>query len=182
VQEADLAVFNGAELSIEAGVEYVLAEATHLEVGWNDEPASLYCIGTSEAPVEFRGDGPGTGRFEGLIIQDSATSASRLENVEIRGAGANDVPPLSVRAPIHLTQVTVRDSATAVEVSPRGVAPDSEGLMITGCDEAPIVVAPNALVTLPVGDYGGNVEDHIVVTGGEFTEAGVISDLGFRTS
>lgn len=177
-QESDVSVFNGAELTIEQGVEYVLADDTYLEVGWNDEPASLFCLGTSDAPVVFRGEGEGTGLFEGLIIQDTATAASTLENVELHGGGANDAPPLAIRAAIHVVNVVVTDSASAVEIAAAGLASDSENLTITGCDEAPIRVAPNALVSLPSGDYTGNEQDRIEVLGGDFTADGTLADLG----
>jgi hypothetical protein len=112
------------------------------------------------------------------VIQDGAVPGSILEHVEIRGGGANYIPPLAIRSPTQLIQVTVRDGARPVEIDEGGLAPHSEGFVVTASSGAPLQVAPNALVTLPHGDYTGNGDDTIRVSGGEFTTTGTISDRG----
>ena len=65
----------------------------------------------------FRGASEQKGGFEGIAVEASVRGESKIEHARVLFGGANDVPPLSVGAPITISDVEVRDSARAMEIN-----------------------------------------------------------------
>src|SRR5690606_36230828 len=88
-QDTSLDVQGGATLTIDAGIEYLFAVDKDLEIGWNNQAATILVEGTSEAPVIFAGAIGEPGFWGGIIVQSNVTSNSKFTHTIIRDAGAD---------------------------------------------------------------------------------------------
>ncbi|MBN1610444.1 MAG: hypothetical protein JW940_27695 [Polyangiaceae bacterium] len=177
-QEKDIRVTGSAHLVFEAGVDYQFEAGTGFEFGWNGAAASVALNGTSEAPIVLRGATEQSGYWKGLIFRDNVATSSLLSHVNLRHAGSGGDPALLIQSAILLSDVSLDVNDTGVRIDEQGLDPDSSDLSITGTDGVPLVVSPDALVTLPQGgDYTGNDVDEIEVQGGDYTVSGTVPNL-----
>jgi hypothetical protein len=122
-------------------------------------------VGESGGPLtilESTGNGWG-----GLELSGS----SSLTRVEIRDCGLYGA---CIRAGgptgLHVEDVTIRNSrGTGIVLNGAGFAPTSANLTITGSQGAPIEIPPDAVPSLPQGDYTLNDRDVIQLRGGAVT-------------
>ncbi len=179
LQEESVDVEQGAEVVFDAGVEVQFDADTSLEVGWNGNDAAIATNGTEDDPVVFRGKEDLAGFWHGIYIRQNVLTNSQMSSTEIWHAGGEDNSALSVESPITLENVTLNTNETGMWMSGSGVADDSTNLTITGTEGAPLVLQPNALVSVVEGgDYTGNADDRIEVEGGDYTEDGTVPNVG----
>ena len=178
MQDGNVDVNGGLELTYDAGVDYRFTADASLEVGWNSSDPSLFVNGTEADPVVFRGVNAEQGYWDGIIIRGNVLSNTTLSHVQILHAGAN-MPALTVSALVTLDNVSLEDCGTGARIDEQGVSEDSQNLSITGTAGVPLTVPPNALVSLPEGgDFTGNDIDTIAVEAGSYSETGVVPNLG----
>lgn len=77
----------GAALSVQPGVEFVMADHTRFSIGADGSAASIVAEGSSDAMIVFRGQTDQAGSWIGLSIGGNASAESSLQYVEIRNAG-----------------------------------------------------------------------------------------------
>lgn len=177
-QERDLDVFEGAEVTIDPGVQYLFAVDTDIEFGWNSQAATLRIEGTADRPIMFAGATSEPGFWSGLVVQRNVTSDSKIAHTIIRDAGGG-ASAMSVYAPISLTDVTFEGNLEGLYVDTQGLAASSTNLTITGTMGPPMTVETAAIVSVPIGgDYTGNGDDWIVVLGGDLGVSGTIREPG----
>lgn len=104
-------VYDGAALTIEPGVEFVMAADADIEVGWNSQEATFIAAGTADAKIVFRGRDPVAGWWRGLKINKNVLSSSKLEHVEILHAGQAGTGNLELRRPLTVTSSHFATSA-----------------------------------------------------------------------
>lgn len=179
VQESDVDVYDGAELNFAAGVDYRFAANTDLEVGWNSGDATLNIMGTSTSPVVFRGEAENSGFWAGIIIRPNVRTDSLVEYLEIRHAGNAAVEAMAIHSAITLNNLLVEDSAAGVYIDAQGLNAASSNLSVNNVTALPLIVEPNALVTLPEGgDFTENDTNQVGVEGGDFDVVGDVPNLG----
>jgi hypothetical protein len=85
--EGSIDVNAGAELSIQPGVEFVMADHSQFSIGADGSAASIVAEGSSDAMIVFRGETDAAGSWVGLSIGSNAAAESSLQYIEIRNAG-----------------------------------------------------------------------------------------------
>lgn len=174
-----LNVQGAATVTFDPGVEYRVASAQDLEIGWNGGGATISVDGTAQAPVTFRGETAEAGNWTGILIDANVTSGSHLRYAKILHAGKTG-PALDVRAPITLDNVSLDTNKAGVKIAAGGLNSDSKMLSVTRTSDVPLTIAPNAIVSLPTGGtFTGNTTDQILVTGSDYFEGkGTMPNLG----
>lgn len=159
-------VYEAAEVVFAAGVAYRFGVDTDLEIGWNDQAATLTVEGTAEAPVVFSGDVAEPGFWRGITIHSNVTTNSRISHAEVRDGGGGSAPVLTIESPISLEHLTLAGNQIGASVARQGLAATSTDLNITGTKGRPMVIEPTAWTTVPTGgSYAGNDDDRIEVSG-----------------
>jgi hypothetical protein len=141
---------------IEAGTTLVMAADTSVEFGWNGHATSISALGTATRPIYICGEKAGPGFWRGLLFSDGVKSDTALEHVIVSGAGGSDVA-VAFRAPVHVKDLTVRDSKND-GVSASGFGDPSSGLVVEGSGRDAIILnTPSAVQWLPTGSrFTGN--------------------------
>jgi hypothetical protein len=85
--EGNIETGAGAQLTIEPGVEFVMADHSRFSIGADGSAASIVAEGSSDAMIVFRGKTDQAGSWFGLSIDGNASADSSLRYVEIRNAG-----------------------------------------------------------------------------------------------
>ncbi|HEX2881407.1 MAG TPA: hypothetical protein VHO25_17885 [Polyangiaceae bacterium] len=85
--EGNIETGAGAKLTIEPGVEFVMADHSRFSIGADGSAASIVAEGSSDAMIVFRGETDQAGSWFGLSIDGNASAESSLQYVEIRNAG-----------------------------------------------------------------------------------------------
>ncbi len=104
-------VHQEAELTIEAGTEFVFGPDVEFEFGWSNQTAGIFAVGTADQPIIFRGRDPAPGWWRGLVIRPNVLSNSKLEHVQIGHAGPNNRGNLILHRPLSVTASHFYDSA-----------------------------------------------------------------------
>lgn len=164
--------------TIEPGVQFRMDSGVVLELGWSGTPTIVKAQGTAPKPIIFRGSEANAGHWNGVLVAYKVHADSILEHVQIQHAGYNQ-PALQVLAPIALSHVTVSDSQQGVQISAAGLAPTAAALTVTRTTESALVVAPDALPSLPADTQViDNAQDRIEVRGKSYNRLGTIPNLG----
>jgi hypothetical protein len=178
VQVNDVAAHE-ATLVFDAGTEYQLAAGARLEIGAGGSATTINVNGSEAEPVVLRGEIEDAGSWRGLVIRGSVNADSALHHLEISHAGGADSPALHIQAAITVDHVAVKDSDEGVRIDAQGLKAGSTNLSVTRSGAPPLVVAADALVSLPQGgSFSGNEEDYIAIEGGDYTRVGTVVDLG----
>jgi hypothetical protein len=105
----DIQITNAASVSIEPGVEFVMADDSQFTVGADGSGVTLTAAGTADATIVFRGETDEPGAWYGMLIESNVSASSSLSHIEIRNAGGGD---LALGSALTLeTSVAVSDSA-----------------------------------------------------------------------
>jgi hypothetical protein len=111
---ATLLSIEGSTLSMQPGVQITFAENSGLMIG---QGGVLSVIGSADDPVVMEGESGVPGGWSGLRFLGSASSANRLEHVELAfagafgGAGGGAAVTLSSGSRLHVSASTIRDTA-----------------------------------------------------------------------
>lgn len=178
VQEQDLAVTNEAVLTLEAGVDYRVADEASLSIGAEGEAATVVVLGTEDNAVSIQGVSEVSGSWDGILIGEGASAESTLSHVTIQHAGADANVALDLNAQITVDHVTVSDSDTGVHIGAAGLSAESQALSVSGVAGVPLEVAANALVSLPDTEFSENGDASILVEAGAISSSGVVLNLG----
>lgn len=167
-----------ANVTFEAGVDYMFEADAHLEFGWNSNAMRLLIEGTADNPVVMRGKADASGYFQGLVVQRNVLTDSRISYLTVKNAGGGDTWALDLQAAITLDHVTLQGNSKGMYVSGAGLRPESTDVTITGTTGAPLTLDPNGLPTLPRGAYTGNTDDRIAIVGTTLNVSGTVKNLG----
>lgn len=110
---SDVTTREDAEMTIAAGVEFIMGADTRMELGWNGQVASFNVEGTEEAPVRFTALDPVAGYWEGIIVRSAVTSGSAVDWMEVHHAGGGLDAALILQSPIEVTNSVVANSDSA---------------------------------------------------------------------
>lgn len=167
LQEVSTEVMSQAVVTFEPGVEYRFAADTHFDVGAFANVVTLNVTGTEDEPVVFRGQQQEPGYWHGVIIGPNVSSASRVDYLEVRDGGGGEIYTLDVQAPLTMQHVYLGNNTIGARIDETGLSTQSTNWTIEGTELEPLTVHPNALTRIPTGgDYTGNGEDRIIITGG----------------
>lgn len=133
-------IYQGAELTIEAGNEFIMGPDTDFEFGWNNGEAMIHAQGTADQPIVFRGRDPVAGWWHGLRINGNVLSNSKLDYVNISHGGQAGGANIFTRIPLDITNSTIQDSEAYGILKESGDMTDYLG--------------PNTFSNNPVGDVG----------------------------
>jgi hypothetical protein len=178
VQEEDVAVENGAVLTLNAGVDYRIAAEADLVVGADGEAGTLLCLGSEEAPVSISGEVRGSGSWGGIVLAEGTSNGSLLAHVEIRHAGHDGHAAVDANAAVKLDHVLVADSDAGLHIGAAGLHEDSSAITLENVVAGELIVDANALVDLPECDFVGDEDARVSVQGGVMSDSGVVLDLG----
>jgi hypothetical protein len=178
VQEQDLAVTNDAVFTLEAGVDYRVADDASLSIGAEGEGATALFLGTAENSVSIQGLSEVSGSWDGIVVGEGASIESLLSHVDIQHAGADANLALDVSSQITLDHVSVTNSDTGIGIGAEGLSDESAALSVSGALGVPLELAANALVSLPEVEFSDNGEAAILVEAGAISSSGVIANLG----
>jgi hypothetical protein len=109
-----------SEMTIAAGVEFIMAADTILEVGWNSGVATINIEGTEDEPVRFTALDEVPGYWGGIILRGNVTSQSSIDWLEIHHAGGSLDAALVLQEPVEVTNTTISNSGSG------GIARDPE--------------------------------------------------------
>jgi hypothetical protein len=90
------AIFAGNDVTLAAGVRVLVAAGVGVTVGENYQPGKLSTAGTADQPVIFRGKEDTKGFWKGIRYQSYADAASKLDHVELHGAGVTTYAPITI--------------------------------------------------------------------------------------
>lgn len=168
-----------ATLVFDAGTEYQFAAGAGLELGADGSVTTISVNGTEAEPVVLRGEIADAGSWTGIAIRGNVSTDSALHHLEISHAGGSDSAALHIQSAITVDHVAVKDSEEGVRIDAQGLKAGSTALSVTRTGAPPLVVAADALVSLPQGgSFSGNEEDYIAISGGDYTAVGTVVDLG----
>ena len=103
-------VRDGGKLTIEEGTVINMCADCVLDVGWNNNAATLKINGTADKPVIIRGDSATNGFWKYVSIGENTTSDSFMRHVVIQHAGQQDASALYLRADIVVDNVEISGS------------------------------------------------------------------------
>jgi hypothetical protein len=112
--QGNLEITQGASVSINAGAQFVMANASRFMVGMDDSAATIKAQGSESAKVVFRGATDSPGSWYGITIGSNVSADSSLNYVEIDDAGAGDMTAgsaLTLETSISVTNSTFVDSS-----------------------------------------------------------------------
>ncbi len=168
---------NSGNLVIEAGVEWRLKSDTGLSFAYLDS-SSVNMQGTAAAPIKFLAVDANS-QWGRLIFYDKVNSNSVLSYVEISGGGRGNDSAVQLDTPIKLDHVSLKQNASGLQVSNKGLAAGSAALTITGTQARPLTVDLEGVYTLPADStLTGNTIDQVELTSGTFQKTGTIPALG----
>ena len=87
ISTGDITIQENMNLTIEAGVEVLMAESANILVN-----GSITAIGTEESPITFKSNPQNDGSAWGSIMFLNTTSPSRLKHVVIENASSGEIP------------------------------------------------------------------------------------------
>lgn len=82
-----LVVSGAAELTVEAGCTFLMAADTMVDLAAFGEAPSITMVGTEQAPIVFKGQEETAGFWSGIRVQDTLSTDSAFEWVEVRHGG-----------------------------------------------------------------------------------------------
>lgn len=168
----------GGKLTVDAGNVFEVAVDQLVEFGWNGHEFTIELNGTEEEPIVFEGAASDAGYWRGIRVQQAVTTASTIDHVIVRDAGAPESMAFHVRSPIRLNELTLENSlGTAFELSDAGLHHDSAGLHINTTQGLAARAHFEGAIDLPSGTYFGN-DDNFIALHGNLTRTGTLIDLG----
>jgi len=170
-------------LTIEAGTVVIFDPNAGLEVGTENDEASLLIQGTAEEPVQLRTeeDADADAFWKGVFIGKNGNGV-HIRHTRISKGGNTLRAGLTFNGPVGLLEhVTIEGSGVCgLDLASGGsLDPSSNNLTITG-NGVPVCTIIEALHTLPAGgsDYTGNTVDYIEVRREDVTESVEWENLG----
>lgn len=109
--QGDVTTHSGAALTIEAGTTIQMSPDAMLEIGWNNQPASIEAVGTPDAKIRFVGAIETPGSWQEIVIGSGVLSNSRFEHVEILHGGRPGAAALWLRRAFQLSNSRISGSA-----------------------------------------------------------------------
>lgn len=178
-------VYNADEVdvTIEAGVEFVFVVDTSLEFGWAGNGTTVTIAGTEADPVVFRGLTEAPGHWNGVWLNGSVSTATSISYLELKHAGSEDYPAMSVESIIELKNVTFSENENAsLRLDEQGLKATSSDITIVNTSGASAEVHSNAWATLPLGGSYGAGSAFVQVFGGRMDANGTIPaiDVPYR--
>ena len=162
--------------TIDAGVEYWLAEGALIEVGKTGKPVKFNVAGTEAKPVLLRGEQEKKGYWNGLQLSPSVDKSSKLSHLSLAHAGSNANYALVVRAAVSIDDLTVRDSQNGVQIT-TPLSADSARLSVRDSGGYPLTAPVEALTTLPKGGKFTNNEKNVVLVPRRLTGPAVVGTI-----
>lgn len=71
------------------GTQFEMARATSITAGWSNASTGFVAEGTATSPIRFYGTDPAPGSWDGINLLSTVLSTSKLNYVEIVGAGSS---------------------------------------------------------------------------------------------
>jgi hypothetical protein len=100
----DLSTTEAATVTIEAGVQFLMAEDSHFAIGADGSEATIVAQGESDAMIRFHGAHAGAGVWQGIVVHGNVTAESSFDFVEIRDAGGGSrAAALTLESGIEVT-------------------------------------------------------------------------------
>jgi len=178
-QYGNMDVHSGAEVTFEAGVNYLVSVDNDLEFGWNGQAATVFAEGTAEQPVVFAGAIQEPGSWRGIMVRQNTTTNSRFNHVIVRDSGGGSAYAMELRSKITLDQVRLEGNSRGIYVAGQGLSGSTKDVTVTGTEGAPLVLESEAIHQAPTGgSYVGNQRDEIEVKGGGVKTSGTMAELG----
>ncbi len=178
LQEDAMLVQEGADFTIEAGVEYRFDVDTGIEIGWNRGDVRWHVNGTEDAPVVFRGQQEGPGGWDGVIIGEKVRTDSSVSFLEVHDAGGNDRYSLATYAALRMNDILLSGNASGAYIGEAGAHDSSSDWTIVDNDGYPLTLEPEALLKLPsASHYAGNELARVRVRKGAIESSGTIPKL-----
>ncbi|MDB4990278.1 MAG: putative Ig-like domain protein [Myxococcaceae bacterium] len=91
--------YDGSNIVIAAGTDFVMNTDVLLTIGWNSGKSSLIAKGTAAAPITFSGLAPTAGSWAGIVVDGAVLSTTAFDYVQISHAGAAGKAALELKAP-----------------------------------------------------------------------------------
>lgn len=170
------------EVTVEAGVRFVVSQDREVVAGAFGTGAALKLMGTAEAPITFEGADTAPGSWRGLWFQRKArANASTAEHVHVMHGGTDSEGCVQTETPVTLKHVKAEAcKGFGFDISEEGLGDGSMGLVATGVKGYAANVRTEALTTLPTveSSFTGNDNDMIRTHGGVIKTTGVVPNPG----
>lgn len=169
---------NGSTTTFDAGVVVEMEAETQYRLGWNTGAATVNINGTAQDPVIFRGRVAGQGFWHRLTFEQNIMPGSSISHLVVQDAGfADSAVYLDNILPID-TLIVENSLGTGIHVTDRGFNAASGGISVAGTDGVPLLLTPNAMVSLPADtQLADNSVEYIEVATGIATDSGTIPSL-----
>ena len=156
----------GQVLTVEPGTVFLMGPDSSLLFGWRSDPATVYMQGTPEAPILFCGTAPGAGHWAGVELLTGTTTDSFLEHVRVEDAGLDERAAVLMQVELDLVGVEIVGNA-AVGLDADLLGAGSADLTLSENAVPAHLHSGAAITALPAGDYTGNLDDVVLISGQE---------------
>ncbi len=175
----NLEVKNPAKLTISPGVKLEFAAGTQLHIR---KGASLYAVGTANAPILFTAKDPTPGYWDGIMFRYSNSTNNQLDYVTIE-YGVNNLDTIAFPSdPVRLSvkNSTFRSASKfGVNVYSNSVILDAFESNTLTLNDTPISLPANMVEKLGKNSrYSGNTEDRIVIKDGDIVTEQTWKEIG----
>lgn len=162
---------NDEVVTIEPGTIFLMESDASMTFGWRNDPATVFAMGTADQPILLCGTEPGPGHWANLQMLGGTASESTLDHVRIEDGGQGGVPAFLQHNEHDLNQITITgNEGPGFEID--GLGASSDGMFVTNNGGVSgMLDGETAISNLPAGDYTGNGEDVLMVTGLDNTNA-----------
>ena len=158
-------ILDGDEVvTIEPGTVFLVEPDVDIFWGWRNDPVKVTINGTADAPVLFCGTNPGPGSWTGIQLLGGLSTDSRFTHVRVEDAGQNDLAALYLENAHDLVSVALVGNA-AVGLEAWSLGDGSSQITATDNEWPAHLHSGAAISNLPEGDYAGNDDDAILVSG-----------------
>jgi len=160
-------VHAGAVITIQPGTTIVVDTGRTIDFGWNSGGATVLAAGTASAPIRFCGSTATPGNWGTLMLEQTVTTDSVLENVLVSDAGgvvAGGSTALQIDSAVTVNNVQVRNSG-ADGVWAEDFHAGSAALSVEGAAGVPVLLRGEGAITrFPLGGaLTGNGQDLVRV-------------------
>jgi hypothetical protein len=110
VATANWRLSDGAEVTIDPGVEIQFGPDAYIEIGAFGQAATFVAAGAQNEPIIFTGADASAGTWQGIFVNDSASTASRFDFVQVSFGGDAGGANLEMDADVEVTNSVFSDS------------------------------------------------------------------------
>lgn len=179
LQTENLRVERKSVMTLQAGVEYQVAQGKRLEIGDYLGGAQLVSSGSEKEPVLFRGELANAGSWEGIRFLEDSSEGSSLTHTVIRHAGGERGYSLDSKRAILVDHLSIEEGMNGVRMRGEPFASGSKMLSVKNTKGYAVRIEAQALISFPVGGtFDGNERSVVWVERGEISKSGTIAKLG----